>query len=83
VTGNRATMVCGGADDFHYDFAAATVTGQVTLSAALRVLSSSLQDTPITHAKFPAYLKTDQNVRVFIYSGPLTAITALSEQFHP
>ena len=83
VTGNRATMVCGGADDFHYDFAAATVTGQVTPSAALKVLNSSLQDTPITHAKFPAYLKTDQNVRVFIYSGPLTAITALSEQFHP
>ena len=83
VTGNRATMVCGGADDFHYDFAAATVTGQVTPSASLRVLSSSLQDIPITHAKFPSYLKADQNVRVFIYSGPLTAISALSEQFHP
>jgi hypothetical protein len=83
VTGSRATMVCGGADDFHYDFAAATVTGQVTPSAALQVLSPSLQLTPITHAKFPSYLKTDQNVRVFIYSGPLTAITTLSEQFHP
>jgi hypothetical protein len=83
VTANRATMVCGGADDFHYSFAAATVTGQVTPSAALQVLSSSLQDIPITHAKFPSYLKTDKNVRVFIYSGPLTAITALSKQFHP
>jgi len=83
VTGNRATMVCGGADDFHYNFAAATVTGQVTPSAAVQVLNASLQDIPITHAKFPSYLKTDMNVRVFIYSGPLAAITALSEQFHP
>ena len=82
VTGNRATMVCGGPDDFHYDFAA-TVTGRVTPSGSVQVLSTSLQDTPTTHAKFPAYLKTDQNIRVFVYTGPLTAITSLAEQFHP
>ena len=29
VTGNHATVVCGGPDDYHYDFAAAAVTGRV------------------------------------------------------
>lgn len=83
VTGHRATMVCGGPDDFHYNFAAATVTGQVRPDAALQVLSPSLRPTAIAHSKFPAYLATDQNVRVFVVAGPLTAIAALTEQFHP
>jgi hypothetical protein len=42
-----------------------------------------LQPTPISLAKFPSYLAKDMNVRVFTYTGPRTAITALAEQFHP
>ena len=76
-------MACGGVDDFHYNYAAGTVTGHVIPSAPLDAMDSSLQLTPVTHAKFPSYLKTDQNVRVFVYTGPLTAITTLAEQFHP
>jgi hypothetical protein len=85
VTGVVATMVCGGPDDFHYDFGTGTgtVAGHVLASAAIRVLNSALQPTPITLAKFPSYLAGDMNVRVFTYTGPGTAITALSEQFHP
>jgi hypothetical protein len=83
LTGNAATMVCGGPDDFHYDFGSTTVTGHVSPAAALTVLSASLQDVPIMHAKFPAYLAGDMNVKVFTYTGPLTAITAMAEQFHP
>jgi hypothetical protein len=83
VTGAAATMVCGGPDDFHYDFTSATVTGQVLASATIQVLNSALQPTPITLAKFPSYLASDMNVRVFTYTGPRTAITALSEQYHP
>jgi hypothetical protein len=33
--------------------------------------------------KFPSYLASDMNVRVFTHTGPRTAITALTEQFHP
>jgi hypothetical protein len=83
VTGNDATMICGGPDDFHYDFASATVTGHLPSGGSLQVLNTSLRLVPITYAKFPSYLATDMNVRVFIFTGPLTAITALSEQFHP
>lgn len=83
VTGVVATMVCGGPDDFHYDFGTGTVAGHVLASAAIQVLNSALQSTPITPAKFPSYLAGDMNVRVFTYTGPRTAITALSEQFHP
>jgi hypothetical protein len=83
VTGQTATMICGGPDDFHYNFGTATVTGHVLASAKIQVLNSALQLTPITPAKFPSYLAGDVNVRVFAYTGPRTAITALSEQFHP
>jgi hypothetical protein len=83
VTGAVATMVCGGPDDFHYNFGTGTVAGHVLASATIQVLNSALQSTPITLAKFPSYLAGDMNVRVFTYTGPRTAITALSEQFHP
>jgi hypothetical protein len=76
-------MVCGGPDDFHYEDKAGTVTGHVLASATIQVLNSAIQPTPITLAKFPAYLASDMNVRVFTYTGPRTAITSLNEQFHP
>ena len=57
--------------------------GATRRAAAIQVLNSALQPTPITLAKFPGYLAGDMNVRVFTYTGPRTAITALSEQFHP
>jgi hypothetical protein len=83
VTGVAATMICGGPDDFHYNFGPAAVTGHVLASATIAVLSSTLQPTPIKLGKFPGYLASDMNVRVFTYAGPRTAITALTEQFHP
>jgi hypothetical protein len=83
VTGVVATMVCGGPDDFHYDFGTGTVAGHVLASATIQVLNSALQPMPMPPAKFPSYLAGDMNVRVFANTGPRTAITALSEQLHP
>jgi hypothetical protein len=83
VTGNHAAVVCGGPDDYHYDFAAAAVTGRVLPGAALRVLSSGAHLQPLTLPKFPAYLTTDKSTRVFMFTGALTGITTLSEQYHP
>ena len=83
ITGQVATMVCGGPDDFHYTMASQIITGHAVANADVRVLNSTQQDVPIAHVKFPAYIVNDTNIRVFIYTGPLTAITALSEQWHP
>jgi hypothetical protein len=83
VTGNHATVVCGGPDDYHYDLAAAVVTGRVLSGAALQVLSSGAHLQPLTLPKFPAYLTSDKNTRVFMFTGALTGITTLSEQYHP
>jgi hypothetical protein len=76
-------MVCGGPDDFHYNFGAATVTGHVLASATIDVLGSTLQPTPLAVGSFPGYLVTDKNIRVFAYTGPRTAIATLTEEFHP
>lgn len=83
VSGQIATMVCGGPDDFHYNFGSTTVTGHVVANANVRVLNSTQQDIPIALAKFPGYLVSDVNIRVFTYSGSLSTITALSEDWHP
>lgn len=83
VTGNNATVVCGGPDDYHYDVAAAVVTGRVLSGAGLQVLSSGAQLRPLTLPKFPAYLSTDKSTRVFMFTGALTGIATLSEQYHP
>lgn len=83
VMGQTATMICGGPDDFHYNFGTGTVTGHVLVGAKIQVLNAAIQLTPITLAKFPSYLAGDMNVRVFTYTGPRTAIIGLSEQFHP
>jgi hypothetical protein len=86
LTGNVATMVCGGPDDFHYNYdpTSARVTGHVSPGASLQVLTPSLQLMPITYTKFPGYLVNDNgNIRVFAFTGPLTAITSLSERWHP
>jgi hypothetical protein len=83
VAGSTATMVCGGPDDFHFTFGTVTVIGHVPSSASLQVVGASQGPTPITLAKFPGYLATDHNTRVFIVTGPITGITGLTEQFHP
>jgi len=47
------------------------------------VLDSGPQLEPLTLPKFPSYLTTDRSTRVFMVTGTLTGITALSEQYHP
>jgi hypothetical protein len=38
---------------------------------------------PITPARLPAYLASDQDTRTFLVTGPLRAISGLHEQFRP
>lgn len=45
--------------------------------------NGSTTEQAIPHAQFPSYLATDHNPRVFIFTGPLSVVTARQEQFHP
>ncbi|HEY7144769.1 MAG TPA: hypothetical protein VH637_11010 [Streptosporangiaceae bacterium] len=84
LTGNRATLVCGGLDDSHYNVASGTETGHVVAGASITVFPVRLgHPKPISEAKLASYLATDDDTKIFLITGPLTAITALQEQFHP
>jgi hypothetical protein len=85
VTGNRATLICGGPDDFHWNTSTSTLTATVLQGASIQVLQSagSILDVPIAAGQFAAYLATDHNTRIFLVTGSLDAISALQEQFHP
>lgn len=88
LRGHQAAMICGGPDDFHYNVNVAAPAVNVTVPAAatVKVLkneTSGIADVTIAHADFPAYLTTDHNTKVFLITGPITQITAITEQFHP
>lgn len=83
ITAHRSSVVCGGPDDMHYNVAAATQTADVTPSATVRMLTSYVQLETVPHAAFSASLKDDVWGRIFMVTGPLSAITALTEMYHP
>lgn len=82
-----ATVSCGGPDDLHYDISAKTVTATVVPSGTVQMLVT----TPAGPADRPLSRKVDLDVllgqdhwgRIFMVTGPLTAITALKEMYHP
>ena len=84
LTAHPATMVCGGPDDSHYNVASTAVTGHVLPGATIQSFSiSQMRPEPVSAAKLSSYLATDHGTRIFLVTGPVTAITALQEQFHP
>jgi len=84
LTGNPAALVCGGPDDSHFNTSGSTVTAHVVPGAAIKVFPvSKMSPEPIQPGKLAAYLATDDDTRIFLVTGPLTAITGLQEQFHP
>jgi hypothetical protein len=84
LTANPATLVCGGPDDLHYNVAATTVTAHVAAGASIQVFPvSRMRYKSLPDSGLARYLATDADTRIFLVTGPLTAITALAEQFHP
>ena len=85
LTANGATLVCGGPDDFHWNTTPTTVSATVLKGASIQVLLSpgSTLAVPIPTSHFAGYMATDHNTRIFLVAGPLDAISALQEQFHP
>jgi len=84
LTGNPATLVCGGADDYHYNVATTTVTGHVIPGASIKVFPVSvMHPVAVGPRRLASYLATDQDTRIFLVTGPLGRITGLQEEFHP
>jgi hypothetical protein len=84
VTGSKATLVCGGPDDFHFNVASGTETGHVQPGADIEVFPvSKMAQEKIAASKLASYLATDDDTKIFLIGGSLSAISRLQEQFHP
>ena len=84
VTGQAAKLVCGGPDDFHWNTVTATETGHTVPTAKIETFpTSKMAPEPIKASQLAAYLKTDDDTKIFLIGGPLSAMTSLAEQFHP
>jgi hypothetical protein len=84
VTGQAAKLVCGGPDDFHWNPVTATETGHTVPTAKIDTFpTSKMAPEPIKPSQLAAYLKTDDDTKIFLIGGPLSAMTSLEEQFHP
>jgi len=83
ITAHRATVVCGGPDDLHYDVATPAETATVTPSGVVEMLSGAVKEQTVAHANVSARLAQDEWGRIFMVTGKLTAIAALTEMYHP
>jgi hypothetical protein len=85
LTGHIAAMICGGPDDWHFEDATASVPASVLPSAHVEVIAMTggIAATTIPVSQLISALSRDQSTRTFLVQGPLTAITSLSEIFHP
>jgi hypothetical protein len=84
VTGQAAKLVCGGPDDFHWNTVTATETGHTVPTAKIETFpTSKMAPEPIKASQLAAYLRTDDDTKIFLIGGPLSAMTSLQEQFHP
>ena len=86
LTAERATVVCGGPDDWHFVYGTATVTSFVQADASIQVLASTgagIGFRLIRTSRLVKYLPHDEWTRTFQVTGPPGAITALEEIYHP
>jgi hypothetical protein len=87
LTGEPATLVCGGPDDQHYDVSSTTEKARVLAGASVEKVTcgtpSGCADEPIPARRLPSYLAAGAESGVFLVTGPLDGITALKEMYHP
>lgn len=83
IAAHAAKVVCGGTDDLHYSVATATEFGTVTPSGAVRMLTGAVKEQTVPHADVGSRLAQDKWGRIFMVNGPLRAVTALTEEYHP
>lgn len=82
---SAATLVCGGADDYHYNVVSSDEDLTVVPGAVIQVLpiTETMQLQTIPASRFAGYLATDDDTRIFEITGRLDAVTKMQEQFHP
>src|SRR6201996_1614141 len=84
ITGQDAKLVCGGPADFHWNVVTAAETGKTVPAVSISVFpTTKMAPQAIKPSQLAAYLKTDDDTRIFLIGGPLSAMTSLQEQFHP
>jgi hypothetical protein len=84
LTGNPATLSCGGPDDSHYVVASSTETVHLVSGGVVEKYSLDLMaDVPIPVSQLAAYLASGPESGTFEVTGPLTAASELAEVFHP
>jgi hypothetical protein len=67
----------------HYDVASPTETGTVTPAGTVEMLTGVVTEQAVAHANVSARLAKDEWGRIFMVTGKLTAITSLTEMYHP
>jgi hypothetical protein len=86
LTAERAAVVCGGPDDWHFVYGTATVTSLVQADASIQVLATTgagIGFRLIRTSRLVKYLPHDEWTRTFQVTGPPDAITGLQEVYHP
>jgi hypothetical protein len=83
IIGHRGSESCGGADDVSYLHRKAIATFTLAPGATIgAVVIGRQRDRQIAATALPGYLRHTQ-FGFFRYSGPPTAITQLTELYHP
>lgn len=85
VSGNAVVVHCGGPDDMQYLPTSKRFSGHLLPSATINVLvfSNGIQSPRLPQSKFPHWVATDHNSGIYAVTGPVKAIRALHEEFHP
>ncbi len=82
--GQSAALVCGGPDDLHYSIATTAESAHLLPGVTIeRVVFPNGRDEPISPVQLQSYLAGVPATGIFLVTGPLTAVTAVQEQYHP
>jgi hypothetical protein len=86
VTGNRATLVCGGDDDSHFD-GGKPLTLRVLKTATVKVWKMPADPRQgrmtVTGVDLPKWVERNRSEPIYRIHGPSDAVTRLVEQWHP
>ena len=88
LTGNPATIQCGGFDDNQQVVETSKIEViHLVADATIRVFPlptvSSAPYQTLRPQQLAAYIRHDKDTRVFEVTGPASAVTAITEVYHP
>lgn len=85
VSGQTVRVHCGGPDDLQYIPTGKRFTGHLRPSAKINVLTFThgIQFPRLPQSKFAHWVAHDHNSGIYLVTGPIKAIRALAEEYHP